>query len=162
MRIDDADGGSSELHLLVPGPSGELRRIYWTGVPSPPAVPRWSRTRRRTPSSPWRSTRTATASPRAAPGTETTIAPRPFAAVAAVQDATTTSGHAVEVLFTQDVDLQKLLPADPARFTIPGLISNGGLIQAEADFCEGGLLGGCNGDLDEGENTGPATSPVRT
>gem|GEM_PF-6462551 len=160
VRIDDPDGGAAQLHLLIPGPSGELRRIYWTGL----SLSAGGSAEVAYQAGDTQFTLAVDAdgdgiAESNLPGTETTIAPRPFAAVAAIQDANTTSGHAVEVLFTQDVDLQKLLPADPARFTIPGLVSNGGLIQAEADFCEGGLLGGCNGDLDEGENTGTGYLP---
>ncbi len=69
------------------------------------------------------------------PGDLDELAPRPFVAVAAVQNAESDpSGHVIEVLFSQDVDLTSLLPRDPERFTIPGKVGNGGLIPAEAEL----------------------------
>lgn len=68
-------------------------------------------------------------------GTETTLAPRPFEALAAVQNAEADpSGHVLEVLFSADIDLASLLPVDPQRFRIPGKVSNGGLVQVEKDL----------------------------
>lgn len=62
------------------------------------------------------------------------LPPRPFEVVAAVQNAEVDpSGHIVEVLFSHDVDLASLLPVDPDHFSVPGKLSNGGLIASEAE-----------------------------
>ncbi len=160
VRIDDADGGAAELHLLIPGPSGELRRVYWDGL----SFSAGGSAQVDYQASDSSFTLSVDSDGDGIvddqiPGSETTVTPRPFGVVSVVQDATTVSGHAVEVLFTQDVDLQQLIPADPGRFTIPGLVSNGGLVKAEADACDGGLLGGCNSDPEAEENPGTGYLP---
>ncbi|MCG8457005.1 MAG: carboxypeptidase-like regulatory domain-containing protein, partial [Holophagales bacterium] len=71
-----------------------------------------------------------------------TLARRPFQVIAAVQnDAASPSGHVVDVLFTEDVDLASLVPRDGARFSLPGNSSNGGLVPTEADLVTGMLAG---------------------
>ena len=68
------------------------------------------------------------------PGDVDALARRPFAAVAAALNAPVDpSAHVVDVLFSADVDIRSLLPSDPQRFSIPGKLSNGGLIEAEQD-----------------------------
>ncbi|MEM7480682.1 MAG: carboxypeptidase regulatory-like domain-containing protein [Acidobacteriota bacterium] len=69
------------------------------------------------------------------PGAVSTLTLRPFTAVAAVQNAEEDpSGHIVDVLLTQDLDLASLLPLDPGRFSLPGKVSNGGLVPVEEDI----------------------------
>ncbi|MEM9557619.1 MAG: carboxypeptidase regulatory-like domain-containing protein [Acidobacteriota bacterium] len=69
------------------------------------------------------------------------VAPRIFAPIAARQDLDTdASGHVVDVLFSADVDLASLQPADAAHFTLPGYVSNGGLTPIESHR-GGGVLG---------------------
>ncbi len=126
---------SAALHLLAPGADGALRMVRWTGVSlSAGGV--------------------ATAEFSAAassfvlmvdsqgdgvvddqiPGDVETLTRRPFQALAAVQNTEVDpTGHVVEVLFTTDVDPSSLAPQDPTRFTIPGKVSNGGLVQGEQD-----------------------------
>ncbi len=66
-------------------------------------------------------------------GSATTLAPRPFEVVGVVQNGEVDpTGHVVEVLFSQDVALGSLLPRDPDHFVLPGKVSNGGLVAAEA------------------------------
>ena len=63
----------------------------------------------------------------------TTLMPAPFGIVGAVQNTEIDpSGHLVEVLFTQDLDLMSLLPVDATHFEVPDKVSNGGLVAAEA------------------------------
>ncbi|HEX7181896.1 MAG TPA: carboxypeptidase regulatory-like domain-containing protein, partial [Thermoanaerobaculia bacterium] len=132
--LRDANGGSPALHILVPDAAGGLRIVTWGPVVlSADGV--------------------ATVDFRSSydtfilkidadgdgvfeaerPATERTIAPRPFTALAAVQNNIDPSGHIVELLLTQDIDLASLLPVDPNRFTIPGKVSNGGLVPVERD-----------------------------
>ena len=133
--LRDADGGNQTLQLLVPRANGALRMVSWSVSLTSHGV--------------------ATVAFRAAdgdndftlqvdadgdgtfeselPGSVHTVAPRAFAAIAAVQNEIDPSGHIVEILFSQDVDIATLLPVDPSRFTIPGKVSNGGLVPVEKD-----------------------------
>jgi len=71
---------------------------------------------------------------------EEVVPPRPFDVVAAVQNGEVDkTGHIVDVLFTRDVDLGAL--GDPALFTLPGQVSNGGgSIQGGGVFERSGWL----------------------
>ena len=61
------------------------------------------------------------------PGSSSTISTRPFAVVAAVQNARIDkTGHVVDVLFSSAVDFGSLSPRDPAHFEIAGKVSDGG------------------------------------
>ena len=61
------------------------------------------------------------------PGSASTLSPRPFEVVAAVQNARVDkTGHIVDVLFTGAVDFGSLAPRDPAHFEIAGKVSDGG------------------------------------
>ncbi|MEM6795751.1 MAG: carboxypeptidase-like regulatory domain-containing protein, partial [Acidobacteriota bacterium] len=72
---------------------------------------------------------------RSLPGQLSSLAPRPFEVVSAIQDIKTDpSGHVVEVLFSSEVDLASLVPRDPARFTLDGKVSNGGITRVEQDI----------------------------
>ncbi len=63
----------------------------------------------------------------AVPGSSSTLSPRPFAVVAAVQNARIDkTGHLVDLLFTGAVDFASLLPRDPEHFEIAGKVSDGG------------------------------------
>ncbi|HEX6904370.1 MAG TPA: carboxypeptidase regulatory-like domain-containing protein [Thermoanaerobaculia bacterium] len=130
---------SAALHLLAPGANGALRMVRWTGVSlSAGGV--------------------ATAELSAAassfvlmvdsqgdgvvddqiPGDVETLTRRPFQALAAVLNTEVDpTGHVVEVLFTTDVDPASLFTRDATRFTIPGKVSNGGLVQGEQDTLNG-------------------------
>ena len=61
------------------------------------------------------------------PGSSSTLSLRPFAVVAAVQNARIEkTGHVVDVLFTGTVDFASLQPRDPDHFEIAGKLSDGG------------------------------------
>jgi len=146
VRLRHATGGFADLHLMVPDAAGDLRRVRWTGVDlaaTAEAVVEFQR----------EDEVFALAvddegdgmADYHLPGDVEYPAPRPFRAIAAVQDAIVDpSGHVVQVLFSEDVDLQSLLndahERDPNHFVLPGNVSNGGLIRSEADIL-GGLLG---------------------
>ncbi|MEM1181520.1 MAG: carboxypeptidase regulatory-like domain-containing protein, partial [Acidobacteriota bacterium] len=67
---------------------------------------------------------------------------RPFEVISAVQnDQIDSSGHVVDVLFTEDVSLEYLVPRDPARFELPDNLSNGGLVPTEEDLVTSRLTG---------------------
>ncbi len=144
IRLEDADGGGQELHLLIRDEAGVLRKVEWNGLslaPGGSAEVEYQPT----------DGQLALAvdadgdgqAESLVPGLESTFAPRPFSVLSAVQDPTDHAGHSIEVLFSQDVDLQSLYPRDPNHFSLPGNVSNGGLVQVEADLA-GGLLGGCS------------------
>jgi len=72
----------------------------------------------------------------------------PFEVVAAVQRVDVdVSGHLVEVLFSEDVDLASLDPVDPTHFELAGNLSNGGLGEVERDIVRafGGGVGRLRG-----------------
>jgi hypothetical protein len=135
-RLRVQGGGSASLHLLVPEPDGTLRRVSWTGVVLSAAG---------TASADFKSSFLDSelvlkvdadgdgVEEETLPGSVSTVEPRLFTALAAVQNEIEPSGHMVEVLLTQDVDLRSLLPVDPSRFKIPGKVSNGGLVPIEED-----------------------------
>ncbi|MEM7586380.1 MAG: hypothetical protein AAF560_23515, partial [Acidobacteriota bacterium] len=140
--LRDPDGGAGELQLIVPDADGALRSVRWTNVSLTADTVAFV------------DFATADASfvlkldefgdgliDSEIVGSVTTLQPRPFEALAAVQSVVADpSGHVVELLFSSDVDLQSLLPRDPNRFTIPGKVSNGGLIPMEMD-AGGSILG---------------------
>ncbi len=72
------------------------------------------------------------------------VQPRRFEMVTAVQNARVDpTGHVVDVLFSGDVDLGSLYPADPTHFEIQGKLSNGGAIPTEQNsYLRPPLLGG--------------------
>ncbi|MEO1368365.1 MAG: carboxypeptidase regulatory-like domain-containing protein, partial [Acidobacteriota bacterium] len=51
------------------------------------------------------------------------------------------SGHVIDVLFTEDINLEYLVPRDPARFALPGNSSNGGLVPTEESLVTSRLTG---------------------
>ncbi|MEO1084578.1 MAG: carboxypeptidase-like regulatory domain-containing protein, partial [Acidobacteriota bacterium] len=136
-------GGSGGLHILVPDASGDLRTVRFTGVALGAGG--------------------VAAVDFAAADTSFTldidgdgdglfedsrvgvvdfIPRRPFQAIAAVQnDQIDGSGHVVDVLFTEDINLEYLVPREPARFALPGNTSNGGLVPTEADLVTSRLTG---------------------
>jgi hypothetical protein len=60
------------------------------------------------------------------------LAPRPFAALGAHQNVEVDpSSHVVEILFSEDLALDALLPREPGRFVLPNRVSNGGLTPTE-------------------------------
>jgi hypothetical protein len=136
-RLRIQGGGTADLHLLVPEADGTLRRVSWTGVALSAAG---------TASADFKSSFLDSelvlnvdadgdgVAEDTRPGTVAALSPRAFTALAAVQNELEPSGHMIEVLFTQDVDLRSLLPADPGRFKIPGKVSNGGLVPIEEDI----------------------------
>ncbi|MEE8523957.1 MAG: carboxypeptidase-like regulatory domain-containing protein [Thermoanaerobaculia bacterium] len=142
VLVRNPAGGSADLHLLVPDEAGSLRVVRWPNVSLTPDTVAFV------------DFDAADTSfflqidvfgdgilGQPIPGTVTSLTPRPFEALAAVQNAAADpSGHVIDVLMSSDVDLQSLLPRDPNRFTIPGKVSNGGLIEMELD-AGGGLLG---------------------
>lgn len=141
VRVTVAEGGPggvADLHLLVPDAAGDLRRVTFPNVQLAPggvAIVEYAAA-----DAAFSLSVDANGDgfeDESIPGSIDEIAPRPFAAVAAVQNAEADpSGHIIEVLFSQDVDLRSLLPVDPERFTIPGKVGNGGLIQVEAELTD--------------------------
>jgi protocatechuate 3,4-dioxygenase beta subunit len=137
-RLRVPGGGSADLHVLVPEADGTLRRASWTGVALSASGSAWADFKPSFLDSELvlevdadgdgvaEDTRPAT--------TIVSLSPRAFTALAAVQNELEPSAHMIEVLFTQDVDLRSLLPADPGRFKIPGKVSNGGLVPVEEDI----------------------------
>jgi hypothetical protein len=133
--VRDPDGGSVDLHLLAPTAAGAPRRVSFTGI----ALGAGGRAEVELTAGAGAyvldidedgdGTVDGTAT-----GVLTTLTARPFAPQAAVVLPVDPSGHIVEILFTGDVDLQSLLPRDPQRFTIPGKLSNGGLIPLEENL----------------------------
>ncbi len=72
------------------------------------------------------------------PGTSAALSPRPFAVVAAVQNARVDkTGHVVDVLFSGTVDFASLVPRDPAHFEIAGKVSDGGTSTRGEGVLEG-------------------------
>lgn len=139
VRVRVAEGGSggvTDLRLLVPDAAGALRVVELAGVqldPGGEAVVDYAATDSGFTLSVDRDGDGI--EDESIPGAVDVLAPRPFVAVAAVQNAEADpSGHLVEVLFSGDVDVTSLLPVDPERFEIPGKVGNGGLIQAEAEL----------------------------
>ena len=145
LRLRMPAGGAASLRLLTRDANGAPRALQWTGValsPSSIATLEFG-----TDGDPLRllvdddgdgdSERDLGA------GGSNILSPRPFAAVAAVQNGVVDpSGHVVDVLFTQDIEITSLLPRDPGHFVVPGKVSNGGLVPTEADIVEGLLAGG--------------------
>jgi hypothetical protein len=133
VRLEDADGGSPELHLLVPDGAGALRIVRWTGLSlgaggAAEVVFAASDTSFTlaldADGDGWAESQL--------PGQVAILQDRPFGAVAAVQTQTIVTGHALEILFSHDVDLASLLPRDPGHFTLPGKLSNGASSRARA------------------------------
>ncbi|MCH9646794.1 MAG: carboxypeptidase regulatory-like domain-containing protein [Deltaproteobacteria bacterium] len=135
VRFRQLQAGSTELHLLVPTATGELRMARWRQVPSLGAA----------------GLAVVDFLPGASeltlmldvegdgvvdhqiPATFGQVTRRPFEVVAALQNADVDeTGHVVEVLFSRELDLDPLVPPNPSRFQIAGKLSNGGLSPQEA------------------------------
>ncbi len=72
------------------------------------------------------------------PGSASTFAARPFAVVAAVQNARVDkTGHIVDLLFSGTVDFASLSPSDPDHFEITGKVSDGGTSTRGEGVLEG-------------------------
>ena len=70
------------------------------------------------------------------------IAPRPFQVLSAVQNIDVDhGGHVVDVLFSEELDLEGLVPRSADRFVLPENKSNGGLVPTEEDLVMGILTG---------------------
>jgi len=132
-RLAVPGGGSADLHLLVPEEDGSPRRVSWYGVSlgaAGLAVVDFAADD--TVFTLYVDADGDGLVDQQPSGAVSSLAPRPFTAVAAVQRETSITGHAVEVLFSHEVDLAELLPLDPQRFTLPGNLSNGGMVAGEA------------------------------
>ncbi|MCP4654916.1 MAG: hypothetical protein GY856_05800, partial [bacterium] len=146
VRLGHATGGLADLHLMVPDVAGELRMVRWTGVDLAAAAEAVVEFQREDEDFILAvdDEGDGLADFHLAGDVEYP-APRPFQAIVAVQDAVVDpSGHVIEVLFSEDVDLASLLhdnQRDPNHFVLPGNVSNGGLIQSEADILGSLLLG---------------------
>ncbi|HEY9422946.1 MAG TPA: carboxypeptidase regulatory-like domain-containing protein, partial [Thermoanaerobaculia bacterium] len=138
LRADET--GPADLHILVPGADGGLRVVRWRNV---------SLTAGGVATVEFRSADTSftlavdtqgdgVVDSQASPSGVETLTRRPFQAIAAVQSSEVDpTGHVVEVLFSTDVDPASLFPGEASRFTIPGKISNGGLVDVEGDVIDG-------------------------
>ena len=127
IKLSNEFGGSSELQVLITAPGPELRLLRWTGVPlssSGKAVVEVN-LYDLAPMLVVDEDGDGIVDQQIAP-TVDAITPRPFQAIAAVQNADEPSGHVIEVLFTGDVDAAYLSPPERDRFKIPNKISNGG------------------------------------
>jgi hypothetical protein len=140
-------GGTAALELLVPDAAGSLRTVRWDSFQlSPGGVAEVDFSATAGPFTLFVDENGDGIVDDQLPGSVASLARRPFTVVAAVENSEIDpSGHIVEVLFSQDVDVASLLPRDPDRFEIPGKVSNGGLIQAEADL--GGEAAGTTNPL---------------
>lgn len=133
--LERTTSGTADLRLLVPTTAGALRVLRWTGVSLSSAGRAWVDFQAGDTSFSLNvdGNGDGVAESQLSPSQET-LSPRAFDAVAAVQNAEADpSGHILEVLFSRDVDVFELNPPDPQRFRIPGKVSNGGLVQVEAD-----------------------------
>ena len=133
VRLTAAGGGTVDLELLVPDADGDPRTVRWSNVAlgaAGLAVADFAAGQ--TSFTLFVDADGDGVVDQQLAGDVDALAPRPFAAVAAVQKETVVSGHVLELLFTRDVDLHYLTPVDPSRFQLPGNLSNGGLIPAEA------------------------------
>ncbi|MCB1037702.1 MAG: hypothetical protein KDD47_27970, partial [Acidobacteria bacterium] len=136
LSLARPSGGTVGLHVLLPAAGGGLRVLHWTGVSlgaagvallelEPAAAQLFLRV-----DGEGDGVFEGNLTP-----TESNLSARPFEALAAVQNAEVDpSGHVVDVLFSHDVDILALNPADPGRFAVPGKVSNGGLVQVERDI----------------------------
>lgn len=139
VTVRDSDGGTSGLRLVWPGPSGERLTAEWSVTLSAAG-------RATVELVPGASAATLVVdtdgdgtADEETPATGIALLPRPFVALSAVQNAALdAAGHIVEVLFSADVDLPALVPRDPQRFRLPGLVSNGGLLPSEASLASSG------------------------
>lgn len=133
------NGGPADLHLLVPGANGALRMLRWRNV---------SLSAGGVATVEFRSSDTSfslavdaqgdgVVDSQASPSVQT-LTRREFKAIAARQTSDSDpTGHVVEVLFSTDIDPASLFPGEASRFSIPGKISNGGLIEVEQDVLDG-------------------------
>jgi hypothetical protein len=136
LTVTDADGGNFDLHLLAPTAAGVLRRLDWHGVALGLGGRAWLDYQGSDQQFTLKidTDGDGEVDDELAPGSSLTVDPRPFVALGAVQQESDPGGHLVEILFSQDIDLMSLLPLDAARFTIPGKVSNGGLVPVEKDI----------------------------
>jgi c(7)-type cytochrome triheme protein len=134
VRVTDSNGGAAALRLLVPEADGTLRTVEWSGVSLSSAGSATVDYRADDTSFTLHvdSDGDGVAESQVA-GSTSTVAPRAFAVLGAAQDPVVVTGHTVEVLFSQDVDLRSLLDKDPSHFVLPGKVSNGGLVESERD-----------------------------
>ncbi len=146
IHLEDSDGGGQELHLLIRDETGTLRTVDWSGLSLAPG----GSAEVEYQASDGQLTLSVDADGDGVaedqiPGAEGTLSPRPFTVLSAIQDASNHAGHSIEVLFSQDVDLESLYPRDPSHFAIPGNPSDGGLVKVEEDLA-GGQLGSCGSE----------------
>lgn len=134
LRVSKPGGGVFDLAVLLPSSNGELVLAEWSSVSLGAAGVAVAEVE---PSAnPLRLLVDADGDGTVdddLPATVRTLSPPSFEVLAAVPNyAVDPSGHVVEVLFSADVDRSSLLPKNPAHFTIPGKLSNGGVRQLEA------------------------------
>jgi len=142
-RLRHAAGGAAGLRLLVPDAGGEPRAVRWSGVSLTGAGAAEVRFRASDEDFVLEIDEDGDgAADRQEAGVVETVTPRAFAALAAVQvSGVDPSAHVVDVLFSEPVDLASLVPREARHFELPGNVSNGGLIQVEADITLGILEG---------------------
>ena len=135
-RVDASTAGNVGVQLLVPDIQGQLRRVRWSNVALGAGGSGVVDFRASDTSFTLQVDSDGDGMTDSDPlGTLDPLTARPFSVLSAIQNAEADmSGHIVDVLFSQGVDLASLLPADPQRFQVQGKISNGGLIQAEQDI----------------------------
>ncbi len=145
VTVRRPSGGAASLRLLLPEDDGDLRVLSWNTVP---LTAEGSATVQMVASAGTFALEIdddgdglADHPPLMAGVSE--LAPRPFQVLGAVQNASVDpSGHVLDVLFSEDVEISDLVPRRASHFQILGKVSNGGLIPAEADVVESQLAGG--------------------
>ncbi|HMB54240.1 MAG TPA: hypothetical protein VKU40_13050, partial [Thermoanaerobaculia bacterium] len=134
-RLTYPGGGSADLHLLVADDDGDLRRVSWYGVSlGAGGLAIVDFTHADGTFTLYVDSDGDGIVDQQPSGALTTLAPRPFSAISAIQRATLNSGHGIEILFSHEVDVASLVPRDAQRFELPDNVSNGGLVQREADL----------------------------
>ena len=142
-RLAASAATSAGLHLVLPDDGGDPRTVRFTGVSlAAGAVATLTYHPDDTLFDLAVDDDGDGATDRQVPGVVGSLARRPFTVVAAVQNTEVDpGGHVVDVVLSEPLDLASVVPVDPARFSLPGNTSNGGLVKVEADVVEGLLTG---------------------
>ncbi len=139
VTIDRTTAGLADLHVLLTLPGPELRMLRWRDLDLAPGGMGVVEVSADDPTPLLLLDEDGDgAVDQQIPPLVEILTPRPFEAIAAVQEAEVDpSGHVIEVLFTGDVDMQALAERDANRFQIPSKVSNGGLIPGERGLFQG-------------------------